>query len=127
MEKEYYILIDGQKIPVTEEVYRAYKQPVWRESKRAKVRAELEYSYDGMLEDGMEVASDELVEDIVADKLLLDTLLAELSELTEDDRSIDALFYQVISERDLSKKTGVAQTAINYQKKRILAWLKNKL
>ena len=32
--KEYYLTIDGQKIPVTEDVYRAYKQPVWAERKR---------------------------------------------------------------------------------------------
>lgn len=29
-----YIEIDGEQIPVTEEVYRAYKQPAWAEHKR---------------------------------------------------------------------------------------------
>ena len=31
---EYYIEIDGQQIPVTEAVYRAYKRPYWKEKKR---------------------------------------------------------------------------------------------
>lgn len=32
--KPYYLIIDGQEIQVTEEVYRAYKQPAWAEHKR---------------------------------------------------------------------------------------------
>ena len=35
MKKEYNIkLPDGAIVPVTEEVYRAYKRPQWREAKR---------------------------------------------------------------------------------------------
>lgn len=34
MEKQYYIQMDGQEIPVTEEQYRAYKRPLWAEHKR---------------------------------------------------------------------------------------------
>ena len=29
-EKEYYLYVNGEKVVVTEEVYRAYMQPVWR-------------------------------------------------------------------------------------------------
>ena len=32
--KDYYICIKGEKVPVTEEVYRAYCRPVWAEKKR---------------------------------------------------------------------------------------------
>jgi hypothetical protein len=34
MSKEFYITINGQKVPVTEVVYRAYKRPLWAEHKR---------------------------------------------------------------------------------------------
>ena len=34
MNKDYYILIDGEKVPVSEEVYRAFKRPAWTERKR---------------------------------------------------------------------------------------------
>lgn len=35
MDNQYYFIeIDGEQIPVTEEVYRAYKQPAWAEHKR---------------------------------------------------------------------------------------------
>lgn len=32
--KQYYLTIDGQEVTVTEEVYRAYKRPIWAEHKR---------------------------------------------------------------------------------------------
>ena len=68
------------------------------------------------------------MDEIVEDKLLLEMLLAALAELTEDERSlIDALFYQEKFEREVAKETGVPQTTINYQKNRILNWLKKKL
>jgi len=36
--KEYFVIIDGEKIIVTEEVYRAYMQPVWREERNIRNR-----------------------------------------------------------------------------------------
>lgn len=55
MKKEYYIkLSDGQIIPVTEEVYREYKRPQWRETKQKKVRQMREFSLEYMIENGME-------------------------------------------------------------------------
>ena len=33
MNKEYYVFVEGKKVIVTEEVYRAYYQPVWREER----------------------------------------------------------------------------------------------
>ena len=36
MEKQFYLTISGTKVKVTEEVYRAYKQPIRREKKRAQ-------------------------------------------------------------------------------------------
>ncbi len=39
MKKEYYIKMkNGQKVPVSEEIYREYKRPVWREAKRKIMR-----------------------------------------------------------------------------------------
>lgn len=126
MGKDYYIVINGKKIAVSEEVYRAYKQPVWRESKRAKARADMEHSYEGMLEDGFELASDDaLIEDIVTDKLLLDMLLAALDELAEDERSlIDALFYQEQTERDVARRDHISHQAVHKKKVRVLEKLR---
>jgi len=96
--KEYHIKLNGELIPVTEEVYRAYQQPKWREKKRAKVREEKDVSLDAMLEKGNLMLLDlgqAHVDDVVADKLLLDELLSALAELNNDERSlIDEIFYK---------------------------------
>ena len=38
MEKQFYLTIKGTKVEVTEEVYRAYKQPLWREDRNKRNR-----------------------------------------------------------------------------------------
>lgn len=128
MSKQRNIWIKGANVPVTEEVYRAYKQAEWREGKQNAVRADRECSFDFMLEhdfDGQAVTDQALVDEIVEDKLLLEMLLTALAELTADERGlIDALFYKEMSERDLSSETGVPQKTINNRKKAILKKLK---
>jgi DNA-directed RNA polymerase specialized sigma24 family protein len=122
MSKDRYIWIDGMKVPVTEEVYRAYYRPVWREAKQKEVRGDMEYSLDALEDAGFEaVSNDPLVDEIVADKLLLDELYAALAELTDDERSlIDALYYQEKSEREVSKETGVPRKTLSYHKTKLM-------
>lgn len=129
MSKEYYILLGGKKIPVTEELYYAYKRPEWREAKQAKVRAQKECSYDFMVEnafDGQVNRKQVLVDEVVADKLLLDELFKVLVELTNEERFlIGQLFYHNKSEREVAQETGLSKTGIHKQKERILAKLRN--
>ena len=131
MSKDWYIWLDGIKVPVTEEVYRTYKRAEWREEKQDTVRKERECSLDFMAEygfDGQAVTKQKLIDEIVADKLLLDELYKALAELTDDERYlINELFFKEKSERDVAAEVGIPQTTINYQKNRILKWLKKKL
>lgn len=129
MEKGYYIIINGEKVQVTEEVYRAFKRPAWTERKRREVRADMERSLDVFLNDGFDIPSDDaLVDEIVEDKLLLDMLLTALEELTADERSlIDALFYQEKSEREVANQNGISHQAVHKKKARILEKLKKLL
>jgi len=129
MNKDYYILIDGEKVSVSEEVYRAFKRPAWAERKRRQVRADHELSLEAFAEDGFELPSgDPLVDEIVADKILLDMLMSALDELAADERRlIDALYFDGKSERDVATEIGVPQTTLNYRKNKILKWLKEKL
>ena len=73
MDKEYNIkLPDGTLVPVTEEVYRVYKQSQWRESNRRRAVNERERSLE-QVEEGVHIPSNEkLIEQIVEDKLLLE-------------------------------------------------------
>jgi len=122
MKKEYYITLNGERIPVSEEIYRAYRQPAWREHKRRTVRTDMERSLDWLMEDGFDVTDDTaLVDDLVADKLLLDALLAALAELTDDERVlIDALYFHDKSEREISRETGVPRKTLAYRKAKLL-------
>ena len=129
MAKDRYVWLDGVKVPVTEEVYRAYYRPVWREAKQKEVRDNAEYSLDALEDAGFEaVSNDALVDEIVADKLLLDELYAALDELTDDERGlIDALFFDEKSERELSNETRVPHPTIHSRKNAILKKLKKLL
>jgi len=127
MSKEYYIELNGKQIPVSEEVYYAFKRPAWRERKRRQVRSENELSLETLSDDGFEVSDETaLVDEIVEDKLLLDMLMEALSELTEDERFlIDALFYKNRSEREVAASSCISQQAVNKRKKKILTKLRD--
>ena len=89
-DKEYFIVIDGEKVPVSEEVYRAFKRPAWTERKRRQVRADRERSLDVFMDNGLDIPSqDALVDEIVEDKLMLDMLFAALTELTEASSKVE--------------------------------------
>lgn len=124
MSKDWYIWLDGTKISVSEQVYRTYKRAEWREEKQDAVRRDRECSFDYMTEhdlDGQAVFEQELVDEIVADKLLLDELYAALAELTDDERFlIDELFFKEKSEREVSQKAGISAVAVHKRKHKIL-------
>ncbi|CCO06877.1 sigma-70 family RNA polymerase sigma factor [Desulforamulus hydrothermalis] len=126
MDKEYFIELNGRKIPVGKEVYDAFKRPAWRERKRSQVRKEKELSLEAFSEAGFEFPSGEaLVDEIVEDKLLLDMLFKALSELTDDERFlVNELFYNGKSERELSKETCVPRKTLAYRRTKVLEKLR---
>jgi len=129
MSKTFYIQIGSEQVPVNEEIYRAFKRPAWAERKRQQVRAERERSLEAFAEEGFDIpSSDPLVDEIIADALLLDMLMSALDKLTDDERGlIDALFFEDRSERDVAGESGVSQQAVHKKKVRILEKLKRLL
>lgn len=142
-----YIEIDGQEVPVTEEVYRAYKRPLWAEHKRKerakrcrdekgnrctkscrkcpKLRAGGDLSLDRFNEDGFEIPDSVDVIEFVADKLLLEQLVGVLDDLDPDERSlINALFYNDRTERDYAAEVGISHQAIGKRKKKVIEKLR---
>ncbi|MDD3767185.1 MAG: sigma-70 family RNA polymerase sigma factor [Eubacteriales bacterium] len=128
MSKQYHIKLNGELIPVSEEIYRTYKQPQWREKKRANVRRKREVSLDAMLENGDAIQFDlgqAFIDELVADKLLLDELFKALAELNiEECALIDELFFKEKSERQISEEIGIPRTTLEYRKNRVLHKLK---
>jgi len=127
MSKTFYIQIGGEQVPVTEEVYRAFKRPAWAEDKRWKVRIDRERSLERLIADGFDIPSDDpLVDEIVADKFLLDMLMLALDKLTDDERGlVDALFFEEKSEREVARETGVPHQTVHSRKAAILRKLKS--
>lgn len=144
-----FIEIDGQQVPVTEEVYRAYKRPFWVERKRKErekrcrdekgnrctkdcskcphQRTGSVLSLDRFTEEGFEVADTFDLAELAADKLLLEELYAVLEELDPDNRRIMELFSIGKSEREIADEIGLSQKAINKRKTKLFAQLRERL
>ena len=124
MSKQYHIVLNGERIPVSEAVYRAYQRPKWREKKQKRIRNDMECSFDAMLGNGLEHLADPTqlgVDEIIAEKLLIDALLEAIAALDDDERDmIYALFYKRKSERVYSEESGVPRKTLAYRKEKVL-------
>ena len=148
MENQFYIEIDGEQIPLTEEVYRAYKRPLWVEHKRKeramrcrdengncctkscrecpKLRDGGDLSLEKFTDDGFEIADSVDIAELIADKLLLEQLVVALDDLDPDERAlIDALFYNGRTERDYAAEVGISHQAIGKRKKKVIEKLRS--
>ena len=126
---ERYIYIDGAPVAVSEEVYRAYKRPAWSERKRRQTRAEKERSLDAFADAGFDIPSgDALIDELVADKLLLETLTVALDKLPAAERElINALYYDEKTQCEVAREAGISQPAVHKRHNRILEKLKKLL
>ncbi len=121
----YYLTVDGENVPVSEEVYRACKRPVWAENKR-KERAKRCIGENGhrctgdcskcdhqkngaplsleALEDdsGNLPPASKDVEEIVIYSILLEKLNEELNKLAPTDALILRMFSNGLTEREIS-------------------------
>lgn len=123
MSGDYFIIINGEQVPVSKEVYFAFKRPAWVERKRRQVRADKERSLDVILEHEQDVPETAaLVEDIVEDRMMLDVLLGALSRLSSEEQAmVQALFFEGKTEKEVALQKGVSQQAIHQTKGRVLS------
>ena len=149
----WHLTIEDQVVEVTEEVYRAYKQPLWAERKRQerekrciisngkggtkrcmedcskcdKQRTGSVLSLDKFSADGFDVPDSINVDELVEDKLLLEDLFAALDELDPENRRIAELYSLGIPEREIAECIGCAQKTVNNRKIKIFAQLRKVL
>ena len=154
-DRPYYLDIDGKRIYVTEEVYRAYKQPLWAEHKRKErerrcqisngrggvKRCEEDCSKCPYSKTGSTISLDRLYEDYeyeiaASSESPLAALIKEefkqkrdeaVSELGPIDQQIVISFMNGISEREIAKEIGISQKAVNKRKNKLLKELNEKL
>ena len=128
---DYFIkLPDGNKVAVSEEVYRAYKRPQWREEYHEEKEKERHIPYDKLIESDYQLkehrftlsaSAEELARDVIA----LEKLQYALKELTADERElVEELYFKQNSEREYEKSTGIPRKTVAYRRAKILAKLR---
>lgn len=154
-QKQYFLEIDGEQVPVSEEVYRAYKQPLWTEhkqkerSKRCQIsngrggvkrcdgdcsqcpheRSGGVLSLDCFEEEGFYPADTSAVDthQILEDALLLEALWEAVAELEPDNQAIIKLFSDGATEREIADAVGLSQKGVNKRKSKLFARLQERL
>ena len=131
-QKKYYIPVPGALVAVSEGVYFAYYQEKRRgRTLREKDERNGAVSYDGL--DTPELTGQEMIPDrdavSVEDAAIANILRGELHRcltlLNEPDRQlIHAIYFEGLSEREYSKKTGMHHMTIHSRKVAILRALK---
>lgn len=115
-------------IPATEEQYRAYMRPIWREDKRKQRHGDDEVSADKLRDEfKLEPECDFNLEEEVVKKELLAALRHELAALQDIDRTILLMLADGSSEAAIGKAVGLSQKAVNKRKHKLYALLKEHL
>ena len=142
-EKDFYLYMDGQPIPVSEEVYREYYRAENKEryfmgrlkkghttvdpdTQQIQYIPSREVSYEQLLEQDWQFAApDASVEDKVVRSDMLEKLEAVLHSLSAEELALlEALFYLEKTEREVAGLYDVSQNTIHYRKSRLLDKLK---
>ena len=132
MAENYYIIINGEKICVSEEVYSVYRQMRRQERTLAEKDSRnfvLKYEdfADGEVT-GEEQIYDFLqpsVEELALTNIIYRKLHKAIEMLQQDERElITAIYFQGYSVHQLAKKTGAPYMTISCKKARILCKLK---
>lgn len=129
-DKTYTLLINKKRIPVTEEIYKAYYQLKERESYLDKLSERNNLSFEECEEKGIQIdyllsQTQESAEDKLIKAEMLSRLTVAMEMLTEQERLlIYTLFFKGKSERELCAMLGIAKTTLHDRKTKILGKLK---
>ena len=130
--KKYQIKVQGQLVPVSEEVYVTYHRMKRRETyleERDMAHGVFYYSAMDTAEitgeDGIPDLVSPRVEDVVVDKLIAEKLHRCLAQLSKEEQAlIFALYFQGKSQSELERETGIKQQTISYRERQIRLKLK---
>jgi DNA-directed RNA polymerase specialized sigma24 family protein len=130
MTQEYTLLVGKKRIPVTQEVYKAYYRCQDREKYLDKLAEKNNISLEGCAEKGISVEYIiATAEDSMEDAIILNEMIAKILRCVQmldgsDRKLIVELYLRSKSERQMSRETGVPQRTINDRKRKILSKLK---
>ena len=130
MKKEYYLYVNGQKVKVSEEIYKVY----WREKEHEKYLEQVDRKnhllfFSSLDQDGhfAETLVDESVdvEKIVETQMMIEAVRNAISRLNVEERDIiERLYFNDETLSSVARDKGVTYQTIQWRKDRILRKLK---
>ena len=131
--KTYYLYVKGQRVEVSEQIYRAYVQPE-RKQRMREYRAKEKISVTSIealsekgfeLEDGTQDFESALIE-VEEQAEELAKLNAAIEQLSERDRRVVQLYYfESKTQQEIANILGIAKSTMSELLPRILLRLKN--
>lgn len=130
MPKEYYLYVNGQKVKVSEQIYKVY----WREKEHEKYLEQVdkknhllffsdlstEYSFEDTIAD-----ENYDLEKIVETKMLIDRVREAIDSLNDEEREIiDRLYFNDETLSSIARGKKVSYQAIQWRKNNILKKLR---
>jgi RNA polymerase sigma factor (sigma-70 family) len=125
--KTYYVMVGGERIPVSEEIYRTCLHFRNKESYAyRKKRKGVELSFEMLRAAGVPFGDDsDTTQDTAMVSILLKQMMDAVKKLDEEDRLIiHQLFFQELSMRELARRIGVSDRTVRYRRDRALRKIK---
>ena len=131
MAKEYYLYVRGQKVKVSEDIYKVY----WREKEHEKYLEQVDkknhllffssLDHDGHFVDNIADESVD-VEKIVETQMMIEAVRNAISRLNEEERDIiERLYFNDETVRSVAKLKSITHPALIKRRNKILEKLKN--
>ena len=130
MPKEYYLYVNGQRVKVSEQIYKVY----WREKEHEKYLEQVDkknhllffssLDHDGNFVDNLADESVD-VEKIIETQILIETVRNAVSRLNDEERDIiERLYFNDETLSSVARSKKVSYQAIQWRKNNILEKLK---
>lgn len=130
MKKEYYLYVNGQKVSVSEQIYKVY----WREKEHEKYLEQVDkknhllffssLDHDGHFVDNIVDESVD-VEKIVETQMMIEALRNAISRLSVEERDIiERLYFNDETVRSVAKLKSITHPALIKRRNKILEKLK---
>lgn len=130
MPKEYHLYVNGQRVKVSEQIYKVY----WREKEHEKYLEQVDrknhllffssLDHDGNFVDNLADESVD-VEKIIETRILIETVRKAMSRLNDEERDIiERLYFNDETLSSVARSKKVSYQAIQWRKNNILKKLK---
>ena len=130
MKKEFYLYVNGQKVKVSEQIYKVY----WREKEHEKYLEQVDkknhllffsfLDHEGHFVDNIVDESID-IEKVVEAQMMIEALRSAISKLNAEEKElIERLYFYDETLSSVAKDKGVTYQTIQWRKDRILRKLK---